>query len=792
MLKNYIKIAIRNLTRSKAFSILNIAGLGIGMASAILILLWVQNETSMDREHPKSDRIYMMYSRDTFGGGLWAWNSTPKILAPTLEKDYPEIEKAVRVTDYADFLITVGNKKLNENGVFVDPEFFDVFDFPLLQGNPSSALDNPYNIVVTEDFARKLFGSVNAVGQTVKIDSADIFTVTAVLKNLPNNTRFQSDYFQIDYILPWSYMTKLGRDDEDWGNTSVDTYVLLSENASQETFDQKVKDITKEHTNGESSTEMFSYPLSQVHLYGKSENGQLVAGRAITVRLFAFIAIFILAIACINFMNLSTARSEKRAKEVGLRKVVGAGKASLVAQFIGESTLIAFIAGLVALLVVQLVLPSFNTLVDKQLFLPYGDLVFWAQLFGFILFTGLLAGSYPAFFLSSFSPVKVLKGTFRLANATVNPRKVLVVLQFSFAIVLIVSTIIIQRQISHAQNRELGYNRENLIYVNIQGDIDKRYESIKQSLLGNGSSLAVTKSMSPITEQYSNNWGYSWPGSTLEDYKLTFIKFSTDADFVKVIDTELVTGRDIDIHQFPSDSTAVLLNETAVKKMGLDDPLGQVVSRGDEKYTVVGVIKDFIFESPYDPVKPLMVMGPTSWFSVLHIRLNPEQTVSQSLASVQGVFEQYNPNFPFEYHFVDEAYAKKFDDTKRTARLSMLFTVLTIVISCLGLFGLSAYMAANRIKEIGVRKVLGASAASVSILLSKDFLKLVGIAFIIATPIAWYIMGKWLQDYQYKIGIEWWVFVATGAISMLIALVTVSSQAIKAAVRNPVDSLRSE
>ncbi|MEB2782377.1 ABC transporter permease [Algoriphagus sp. C2-6-M1] len=792
MLKNYFKIAWRNLTRSKAFSIINVAGLGIGMASAILILLWVQNETSMDREHPKSDRIYMMYSRDTFGGGLWAWNRTPKILAPTLEKDYPEIEEAVRVTDYADFLITVGNKKLNENGVFVDPEFFDVFDFPLLEGNSSSALDNPYNIVVTEDFARKLFGTENAVGQTVKIDSADIFTVTAVLKNLPNNTRFQSDYFQIDYILPWSYMTKLGRDDEDWGNTSVDTYVLLSGNASQESFDQKVKDINKEHTNGESSTEVFSYPLSQVHLYGKSENGQLVAGRAITVRLFAFIAIFILAIACINFMNLSTARSEKRAKEVGLRKVVGAGKASLVTQFIGESTLIAFIAGLVALLVVQLVLPPFNTLVDKQLFLPYGDLVFWAQLLGFTLFTGLLAGSYPAFFLSSFSPVKVLKGTFHLANAAVNPRKVLVVLQFSFAIVLIVSTIIIQRQISHAQNRELGYNRENLIYVNLQGDIDKRYESIKQSLLGNGSSLAVTKSMSPITEQYSNNWGYSWPGSTLEAYKLTFIKFSTDADFVKVMDTKLVGGRDIDIHRFSGDSSAILLNETAVKRMGLDDPLGQIVSRGDEKYTVVGVIKDFIFESPYDPVKPLMVMGPSSWFSVLHIRLNPDQPVSQSLASVQSVFDQFNPNFPFEYHFVDEAYAKKFDETILTARLSMLFTILTIVISCLGLFGLSAYMAANRIKEIGVRKVLGASVGNISMLLSKDFLKLVGIAFLLSVPVAWYVMDQWLDNYQYSVGIEWWVFVVTGTVTMLIALFTVSFQSIKAALMNPVKSLKSE
>ena len=491
-------------------------------------------------------------------------------------------------------------------------------------------------------------------------------------------------------------------------------------------------------------------------------------------------------------MNLSTARSEKRAKEVGLRKVVGARKTSLIAQFIGESTMIAFIAGILAILVVELTLPSFNTLVDKQLFIQYNSFVFWLQLIGFILLTGLLAGSYPAFFLSSFSPVKVLKGTFKSSESAVNPREVLVVLQFCFAIVLIVSTIIIQLQISHAQNRELGYNRENLIYVNIQGDIDKRYESIKQSLIGNGSSLAVTKSMSPITEQWSNGWGFSWQGSTPENDKLTFIKFSADADFLKVMGTKLVAGRDIDIHRFPGDSSAILLNETAVKRMGLDDPLGQIVSRGDGKFTIVGVINDFIIESPYDPIKPLMVMGPSSWFSVLHIRLNPDQPVSQSLASVQGVFEEFNPNFPFEYHFVDEAYAKKFDDTRRTARLSMLFTILTIVISCLGLFGLSAYMAANRIKEIGVRKVLGASVGSISMLLSKDFMKLVGIAFLLSVPVAWYVMDQWLDNYQYSVGIEWWVFVVTGIVTMLIALFTVSFQSIKAALMNPARTLKSE
>lgn len=786
MLKNYFKIAWRNLVRSKGFALLNIGGLGIGMASAILILLWVQNEVSMDRDHPKSDRIYRMYNRDTFSGELWAWGTTPKIMGPTIEKDYPEVEQAVRINN-ANFLFTVGDKKMNESGSFIDPDFLGVFDFPMLQGNSSTALEDPYNMVVTEDFAIKLFGTENAVGQTVKIDSTDIFTVTAVLENLPNNTRFQSDYF-----LSWAYMKKLGWDDEYWGNNSVENYVLLSENASQEVFNEKVLNITKEHTNGENTADVFSYPLSEIHLYGKSENGQLVGGRIVTVRMFAFIALFILVIACINFMNLSTARSEKRAKEVGLRKVVGAGKTSLIAQFIGESTLIAFIAGILALLCVELTLPSFNTLVDKQLFIPYSSFVFWVQLFGFILLTGLLAGSYPAFFLSSFSPVKVLKGTFKSAASAVNPRKVLVVLQFSFAIVLIVSTIIIQRQISHAQNRELGYDKENLIYINMQGDIEKHYDAIKQSLLNSGSAEAISKSMSPITQRYSDGWGYSWEGSTPEDQKLDFIRFSSDADFMKVIGTQLVDGRDIDIYQFASDSTAILLNETAVRKMRLENPVGQIVSDGEDNYTVVGVIEDFIFESPYDPVNPLMVFGPSAWYSYLHIRLNADQPVDENLATIQGVFEEYNPNFPFEYSFVDEQYARKFNDTRRTASLSILFTILTIVISCLGLFGLSTYMAANRIKEIGVRKVLGASVGSISLLLSKDFLKLVGIAFLLSVPVAWYIMDQWLQDYQYSVGIEWWVFVATGAVTMLIALFTVGFQSVKAALTNPARTLKSE
>lgn len=792
MIRNYLKIALRNLRRERGFAFLNISGLSIGMAAAILILLWIQNEMSMNRAFPKTDWIYLMYNRDTFSGEKHAWGTTPKIMASTLKKDYPDVEDAVRMS-WADFLFTAGNKKINEQGFFVDKGFLDMFDYEMLEGNSATALDESNHIVLTESYAKKLFGEENAMGKTVKIDSADIFTVSGIMKDFPNTTRINGRT-TASYLLPWSYMKKLGWDDEWWGNNSVTTYVLLKEGGSLEQFNNKVRTVTIDHSpeSNKATTEVFGYPLSRVYLYGKSENGQLTDGRIVTVRLFAVIAVFILLIACINFMNLSTARSEKRAKEVGIRKVVGAGKASLITQFIGESILLALLAGMLAVVIVQLSLPSFNQLVNKRLFLDYGSPAFWAQLIGFILFTGILAGSYPAFFLSSFSPVKVLKGTFRRAKAALDPRKVLVVVQFTFAIVLIISTLIIQRQIRHAQNRDMGYNRNNLIYISLQGDIGKRYSSIKQSLLSSGAAEAVTKSMSPITQHWSDSWGFSWPGSTEEDEKLDFIRFSTDGDFMKVMGTSLVEGRDIDVATYASDSNAVLLNETAVRKMRLNDPVGKIITDQDDKWTIVGVVKDFIIASPFEPVAPMMINGPSAWFNVLHIRLNPDKAVADNLKTIQGVFEQFNPNYPFEYHFVDEQYALKFDDTRRTGTLASLFALLTIVISCLGLFGLSAYMAANRVKEVGVRKVLGASVRNITLLLSKDFLKLVIIAFGVAAPIAWYAMTQWLQGYNYRISVEWWVFAVTGVISLVIAGLTVSFQAIRAAVANPVKALRSE
>lgn len=789
MIKNYIRTAWRNLLKNKGFSLINISGLAIGMASAILILLWVQNQLSHDRFHKNVNRTYVMNNRDRDPEGkLWAWPTTPKILGPTLKHDYPEVEEMARVNN-STFYLTRGETQLKCDGIFTDPGFLSVFSFPLVKGNIHEALNGGNKIVLTEKLAKKLFGNNDPLGKTVKIDSTDYMTVSGVLKDLPNNT-----IFNFEYLLPWSYMKKLGWDDDYWGNNSIMTFVMLKKGASQAAFDRKIRKITIEHSqnSGETTTEVFTHPFADHWLYSKPVNGQYDGGRIERVRLFIVIAVFILLIACINFMNLSTARSQKRAREVGIRKVVGAPREKLIIQFISESILIALIAGIIALILVQLCLPWYNILVNIPLHVEYGSFYFWASFIFFILFTGILAGSYPAFFLSSFKPVKVLKGTFQSAGSIITPRKILVVTQFTFAIILIISTIIVKHQINYALSRDTGYSKEQLVYSYLQGDISKNYELIRNELLSSGAAVSVTKTMSPITQRYSDSWGFQWPGSTEKDKKIDFVRMSTDAGFTKTMGIKLLAGRDIDIYSYPTDSNAVMLNETAAKTMRLKDPVGQIVKEGETNWHVVGVFRDFVFESPYSKVNPLLTFGPDSWFSVIHYRLNPSHSVKENLKLAEGIFKKYNPGYPYQYNFADESYADKFRDEQQTATLTTLFSGLTIFISCLGLFGLANYMAESRTKEIGIRKVLGAGVFNITTLLSADFLKLVIISFVIASPVAWYSMHRWLENYEYRVAIEWWIFGVSCLLTILIAVATVSFQSVKAALANPVKSLRSE
>jgi putative ABC transport system permease protein len=789
MLKSYLRITWRNLLAQKAFSFINITGLAIGMASAALILFWVQNELSYDQFHNKKDQLYEVYNRSVFDGRLWCWGTTPKIMSKTLKSDYPQVEETARINN-CNFLFTIGDKHLNIQGNITDPGFLTMFSFPLINGNSHTALSNVNSLVITEKLSKKLFGDENAMGKVIKIDSNAYFTVTGVMKDLPNNTKFD-----FEYLLPWSYLKKIGGDDPNWGNNSCQTYALLKPGTTEASANKSVINITRSHSNVK-DIDVFFHPAAKWRLYSKfDEKGNISGGKIETVRTFSIIAVFILLIACINFMNLSTARSEKRAREVGIRKVVGALRISLIAQFLGESILIAFISGVFALLIVQLSMSGFNMLTDKHLFVPYGNPNFWLISLCFIIFTGTISGSYPALYLSSFKPISVLKGTFKAVNALVTPRKLLVVIQFTFAIVLIICTIIIRQQLKYAQDRDTGYKKDNLVYVMMTGDDNKHLQLIKNELISSGAAVAVSKTSAPITQGWSDSWDYLWPGKDISK-KIDFDVFNTDGDLVKTMGLKLIAGRDIDVKNYPTDSTAIILNQSAAKTMGFKDAVGQTIKRGDNKdFTllhVVGVVSDFIIQSPFEPTKNMIIQGPKSWFNVIHFRLNNANSTAENLKRAEQVFKKYNPEYPFEYNFIDQDYAKKFGDEQRTETLAGLFAGLTIVISCLGLFGLAAYTAQNRIKEIGVRKVLGASVMSLTALLSTDFLKLVMFSFLLASPIAWYFMGIWLKGYHYHVSISIWVFLATGLLTTSITLLTISLQTIKAALTNPIKSLRSE
>ncbi len=782
---NYFKTAWRSLIHYKGFSVINVSGLAIGMASAILILLLIQNELSYDQFHKNKDRIYLMYNRARFEGKLECWPGMPTPVGPILKKDYPQVEETARINGVGPFVLTVGAKHFEALGLITDPGFLKIFSFPLLKGNSETALGSPRSMVITEKFAKKLFGNADAMGKLVRIDSNAYFTVTGVMKDLPNNTTFG-----FEYLVPWSYMKEVGWENLSWENNSINTFVLLKPGVSETEANNRFRDIIKTHLS-KATNEVFVHPMRKWQLYSRFENGKIAGGDIENVRLFGIIAGFILLIACINYMNLSTARSIKRAREVGIRKVVGARRPLIILQFLGESTLIAFLAGASSLVIVQLSLHWFNWLTFKDLFIPYSNPVFWLAMISFILFTGIIAGSYPAFYLSAYRPVAVLKGTFKTAFNMVSVRKVLVVLQFSFAITFIICTIIIYRQIDYGSKRDPGYNRDHLAFVYVKGEMNKHYRAIKHELLSSGAVTSVTRTNSPITYTWSGNDSYTWTGKD-PNVQMFFSEFRTDDDFLETMGVKIIAGREINTTVYPTDSTAVMLNESAAKLMAFKNPIGQTLKSKQGNWHIVGVVKDFIAGSPFGPVSPMVIQGPVSWFGAITFRLNGKNNMAENLKKIESVFTRYNPDYPFSYRFVDEADAEKLEGERRTGILAALFGGLTILISCLGLFALAAYTAESRVKEIGVRKVLGASVAAITTLLSKDFLKLVIISFMLASPLAWWAMHAWLQNYSYRVSISWWIFALTGLLSVMIAVATVSYQAIKAALANPVHSLRSE
>ncbi len=785
MLKNYFTIAWRNLRTKKGFSFINITGLAIGMAAAILIGLWVQNEFSFDKFHANGDSLFKVWNRSAGPGEKYCWDVTSSPVGAALKQEFPEIRSAARMYWPIDRLFNYGDKSLKARGNDVDKPFLTMFSFPLSKGDPGHALDEPNDIVLTNQLANRIFGHADPMDKLVTVNNKKVFKVTGVMKDLPNNTQFDFEYL-VSLAANENYYT-----DGSWGNNSYNTYVQLQPNVSLGALDGKIRNLELLH-DSTTRTELFLHPIDKWRLYTRFDNGKIAGGRIEVVRLLLAIAVIILLIACINFMNLSTAQSQKRAREVGVRKVMGAGRLGLINQFLSESILMSFIAGMAALTLVTLCLPGFNQLTGKRLELQWGSPLFWTVFGGFIFFTGLVAGSYPAFFLSSFQPVKVLKGAFRTVTSVFNPRKVLVVLQFSVAIVLVVATIVVYRQVHFAQMRDTGYNLNNLIEVPIEGDINKNFSLIKNDLLASGAATAICKTSLDVTVDGATNGGYTCDSVTEQQRQLNFSRFGSYGNFVSTMGIRLVEGRDLDIATYPSDTTACMLNTTAVAKMGIKDPVGKYIKGDDVPRKIVGVFKDFIINSPYFDVRPMIVLGTNWWTFNTVIRLNPQSSTSRNLQVAEQVFKKYNPAYPFTYQFVDKEFEQKYNDQKQTGTLAALFAGLTIFISCLGLFGLAAYMAEIRSKEIGIRKVLGASVASLVQMLAREFVASVVIAILIATPVAWWAMHGWLEDFTYRIEIGWAPFVLAGLAAILIAVLTVSVQAIKAALANPAKTIRTE
>jgi len=785
ILSNSFKVSWRNLTRNKGFSFINIMGLAIGMASALLLIIWINFQFSVDQFHVKKDRIYQLFSRATINGQVECWSNTPMVMGPLLKKEYPQVEEVARLNWVGAFVLKAGDRQLQTQGYITDPGFLKMFSFPMLQGDTGTALNAEHSLVLTEKMARKLFGDADAMGQVVRVDSNALFTVTGVLKDLPENSRFH-----FDYLIPWSYMKEVHWENPGWDVNMIQTCVLLKPGVSEEMANSRLVNIIRSHSD-RAKNDVFLHPLRKWHLYSGFENGVNTGGAIEFVRLFGIIAGIILLIACINYMNLSTARSAGRAREVGIRKTVGAGKGSLVGQFIGESIGISFVAGLLALVIIQPGLRAFNAQFGTQLAVPYGNPRFWLTATGFVLLTGMVAGSYPAFYLSSFRPMHVLKGIFKGNHNLMTPRRILVVLQFTVAIILMICTLVIYRQIDYAQRRDPGYKKEKLAYIYIKGDAQKNYPLISQALLRSGVITSIARTNSPITDIWTWDDSYGWAGKDTAG-RYGFARFLTYADLVKTMRLTLVAGRDINVDNYPADTTAVLLNQAAVKLMRLAHPLGQTVTNKEGIWHVVGVVKDFIPESPFYAVPPIVCQGAVTGFGTMSFILNKDGASAANIEKIKTIFTKYNPDYPFEYYLAAKSYSLKFEGQQDFGLLAAVFAGLTIFISCLGLFGLAASMAENRVKEIGVRKVLGASVSAITALLSRDFLKWVLISFVIASPPAWWIMHGWLQDFSYRVNLSWWIFSLAGIIAIIVAMVTVSYQAIKAALASPAKSLRSE
>lgn len=787
MLKNFITLTFRNLWKTKGYSFLNIFGLAVGIAAASLIFLWVEDEVNYN-DFPNKDALYIVNSKQFFDGNVAVFSATQGPLAPAIESEIPGIQSAVRLDWGTKALFSVDEKRLYQQGRYVDPGFLNMFSVQFLSGDSNSALNDLNNIVLSETAAHKLFGSVDVIGKIILFDNDQSYKVSGVIKDFPKNSSFA-----FDWLVPFENFEKKNEWLKTWNNNGIITLVQTEPHADIATINGQMKDFVQKKVNSDFYTsENFIYPMTRLKMYNNfDKSGNEQEGRIKYVRLFSFIAWVVLLIACINFMNLSTARSEKRAKEVSMRKVMGAGRGSLIRSFLGESFVYAILATLVAVVLVWIFLKPFNTMVDKDLMMQLFSPLHLGFLLGIIFICGLVSGSYPAFYLSSFNPLSALKGVKRKGGSAGMIRRGLVILQFTAAIVLMISTVLIYQQIQHAKNRDIGFEKSQVITTSLKGDMYKHLEVIKSQLLATGVVDKVGLANSNVLNIGSNASGFDWEGKD-PNASVLISMLTADADFIPSLGMELVDGRNF-YTDLTKEQLSLIINETLAKLIQEDGLVaGKTIERNGQQYTITGVVKDFIFNDVYTAVEPLVIFPFEQNFGVLYLKTKASADLPQTLAKIEQVIKSQNPEYPFEYKFLDETFNDLFYSELLIQRLSQVFAILCIIISCLGLFGLAAYSAEIRAKEISIRKVLGASVKELVMMLNKEFLALVALSALIAFPISWWIMNSWIENFEYHIKIPWTLFVAIGLLAMFIALLTISSQALKAALTDPAKMLRDE
>jgi putative ABC transport system permease protein len=783
MFRNYLKVALRNLTKNSVYSFINVVGLAVGLACSILISLWVLDELSYDQFQPKLKQLSQLWINATYDGKVNTFQSVPFPAHKEIRNEDSRIKNSVITNWGGESLLTVGDNRYKKNSYYVSEEFLEMFQFALRAGQADKVLDDPNSIVLTQSTALALFGTEDVIGKSVKVDNSLDLIVSGVLEDLPGQSSFE-----FDCLIPMYQLGQWVRENNNWGDYSWQVFLELQPGTAHEEVTEKIKGLLVKKGEVDMPREFFLHPMERWRLHSTFENGKEAGGMIDYVIGFSAIAIFIVVIACINFMNLATARSERRAREVGVRKSVGSRRRELIFQFLGESLLITTISFFLALVVVELALPFYNDLTQKKLTLDFASPIFWLVSLSVIMITGVVSGSYPAIYLSSFSPVKVLKGKVQIGRGGATPRKVLVVLQFFFATFLIIGTIVVSEQIQYVKKRDLGYDQKNLIMIPHTEEIGKSFSSIRNELMATGAVKSITKSNSPITDIYSNNF-LSWPGKP-EEEKVLFITVTTELDYTKTMGIKILEGRDF---VGAGDSSSVLVNKAAADIMGLKETLGtEVVYWGDRKSKIVGVIDNVLMGSPYRKPSPMFVAYQPGWANSVTLRLEETSDITGAIKKVEEVFNKYNPAYPFEYKFVDEQFNRKYATINLISTLANLFAILAILITGMGLFGLAAFTAEQRTKEIGIRKVMGASVPGLVTLISKDFSFLVMISFVVSAPVSWWFLNSFLERYPYRIEFPWWAIAVSGLIALIFALVIVSTQALKAATSNPANSLRSE